>query len=62
MERPKAQLHFDISSFSHLNRKPPAVDAVFRARRAIAMAPVKFHLLGFESARQASTADKIVIF
>lgn len=51
----------DISPCSHLHRKAPPIDAVFRACRAIAVAPVKFHLLGFESARQASTADKIVV-
>lgn len=42
------------------NRLP--LDTVFRACRAIAVAPVKLHLLSFESARQASTADKIVVF
>lgn len=46
----------------HLHRKSPAIDAVFRASRTIAMAPVKFHLLSFESTRQAGTTDKIVIF
>lgn len=46
---------------SHLDRKAPPVDAVFWARRAIAVSPVKFHLLGFESARQASTTYKIVV-
>lgn len=46
----------------HLHGKPPAVDTVFRAGRAIAVAPVKLHLLSFESARQASAADKIVVF
>lgn len=49
-------------TFSHLYRKPPAIDAVFRSHRAIAMAPMKFHLLSFESARQAGTTDIIVVF
>ena len=60
--RTQSTATLDISRFSHLHGKPPAIDAVFRARRAIAVAPVKFHLLGLESARQASAADKIVVF
>lgn len=59
---PPIQLHFEMPGVSYLHRKPSAVDAMFRSRRAIAVAPVKFHLLCFESARQASTTDEIVIF
>lgn len=49
-------------SFSHLHRKPPAIDAMLWASWAVAVAPVELHLLGFESARQSSTAHKIIVF
>lgn len=64
MERRQAQLPFASWSFqfSHLHREAPAIDAVLRARRAIAVAPVKLHLLRFESAGQAGAADEIVVF
>lgn len=64
MGRLQAQLPFTTwsSQFPHLHGEAPAIDAVLRARRAIAVAPVKLHLLSLESARQASAADEIVIF
>lgn len=36
---------------AHLHRESPAIDAVLRAVRTIALAPVELHLLRFEAAR-----------
>lgn len=50
MERSTAQAHVGGAGLAHLYGEPPAIDAVLGARRAIAVAPVKFYLLRFESA------------